>query len=432
MDAFTSGESEAAALASGDSVAEALAHGPGAPAAPSLIAAAALPADRGLPEFSQLFNGEWVWRHYRSRLGAPAEAPASLRLRQLSYNPGRRALASYYAEWPWDDFVTQEQFAIELAHDRPVRLYRYPDDPHLPGLARAASAETAADLLSRHVLAAGGQRVRVSVARYRPGGHAVLRHRHGRVRFYARVMRPRRVPRLLAAAELVGQTGFVLPRLAGCWPAGGVVWLSEIPGQNVRRLVRGGERPDLGQILENLAQLWEAPMPAGETHQFDLYGAYRRARRIFRQVREGHDDVRRALKDATAGLDGFARAWEPITTAHNDFYDDQMVRTPDGRFALVDFEEAGPGDPLLDVGNFLAHARWSARFGSETEARASGACYREFRAAALERFGWDERALALREAVCIFRVCTNPIRHLAPDWPQRLAAGLALVNEVLA
>ena len=41
-------------------------------------------------------------------------------------------------------------------------------------------------------------------------------------------------------------------------------------------------------------------------------------------------------------------------------------------------------------------------------------------------------ALNLREAVCIFRVCTNPIRHLAPDWPHRLEMGLSLVNDLLA
>ena len=109
-----------------------------------------------------------------------------------------------------------------------------------------------------------------------------------------------------------------------------------------------------------------------------------------------------------------------------------MIRIPDGRLALVDFEEAGLGDPLLDVGNFLAHMRWSAHFGREAEAQASGAYHRLLRSAALERFGWEERALNLREAVCIFRVCTNPIRHLAPDWPRRLEVGLSLVNEVLA
>ena len=33
--------------------------------------------------------------------------------------------------------------------------------------------------------------------------------------------------------------------------------------------------------------------------------------------------------------------------------------------ALVDFEEAGPGDPMLDVGNFIAHLCWRSRFGRQ-------------------------------------------------------------------
>ncbi len=400
--------------------------------APPLALPAALPDDRNLPEFSKLFNREWIWQNYCSQFGAPEENPANLRHRQLSYNPRRSAIATIVAEWPWAEFVTQQQFAIELARDQPVKLYRYPEDPHLPGLVSAASAVPASELLNKHVFATSVQRVHVSLVRYRPGGHAVLRHRHGRVRFYVRAMRPSRVPRLMAAAELVAQAGFVLPRLAGCWSEGGIVWLSEIPGKNLRRLIRKGEQVDLNPILDKLEQLWEIPTASSKAHPINLYGAYRRARRVFRQVLRDHAEIRLKLNDATAGLEDFAKAWQPSSVAHNDFYDDQMIRIPDGRMALVDFEEAGLGDPLLDVGNFLAHMRWSARFGREAESKASGAFHADFRSAALERFGWDERDLNLREAVCIFRVCTNPIRHLAPDWPQRLDAGLSLVNEVLS
>ncbi len=406
---------------------------PGSLTAPPLSPAVALPEDRGLPGFSRLFDREWVWRAYCSRLGRPEARPQFLRLRQISYNPGRRAIVTCLAEWPWDDeFVRQERFAIELARDQPARLFRYPQDPYLPGLAAAASAEAAARMLNRYVVAAPVQRVRVDVVRYRPGGHAVLRHRLGRVRFYVRVMRPERVPRLMAAAELVAQSGFALPRLAGCWTEGGVVWLSEIPGKNVRKLIRKGHPLEPEPIIDSLARLWDTPYAANGRRPFNLLGAYRRARRVFRQVLRDQAGPRRTLKQATAALDPFVKSWQPSGIAHNDFYDDQLIRLLDGRLALVDFEEAGLGDPLLDVGNFLAHLRWSAHFGREAEAKASDAYHRLLRAAALERFGWEERALNLREAVCIFRVCTNPIRHLAPDWPRRLEAGLLLVNETLA
>lgn len=400
--------------------------------APPLSPHVELPADPRLRDFTKLFSGEWVWSAYCSLLGEPEDLPRQLHLRQLSYNPRRSAIATYVADWPWDDFVTEKQFAVELAPDHSVSLFSYPQDPHLPGLAAAASSIGACNLLNTYVYASSVQRVRVSSVRYRPGGHAVLRHRHGQVRFYVRVMRPTRVSRLMRAAKLVEHTAFVLPRLAGSWPEGGVVWLSEIPGKNVRRLIRKGVNVEVEPILENLAQLWDTPLAFYSGRPFNLYGAYRRARRVFRQVLQDWEGPGLRLKEATASLDGFAKTWQPRTIAHNDFYDDQMIRLTDGRIALVDFEEAGHGDPLLDVGNLLAHMRWSARFGRETESKASSAFHHLFRSAALERFGWDERALNQREAICIFRVCTNPIRHLAPNWLERLDTGLTLVNELLA
>ena len=117
--------------------------------------------------------------------------------------------------------------------------------------------------------------------------------------------------------------------------------------------------------------------------------------------------------------------------AHNDFYDDQMLVTHDGRIALVDFEEAGPGDPMLDVGNFLAHLHWASRFGRHRENDASGAYHPVFRQAALDRFRWSEMDLAFREAVCLFRICTNTIRRPQEDWRDTLAKGLSLVNATL-
>ena len=99
--------------------------------------------------------------------------------------------------------------------------------------------------------------------------------------------------------------------------------------------------------------------------------------------------------------------------------------------ALVDFEEAGPGDPMLDVGNFIAHLCWRSRFGRQKDADANASYRDEFRSAAVDRFGWPERDLDPREAVCLFRICTNAIRNPKDDWRAKLEAGLALVEETL-
>ena len=141
------------------------------------------------------------------------------------------------------------------------------------------------------------------------------------------------------------------------------------------------------------------------------------------------EEALRLLQQVSDIFRPFVEAWRPSALAHNDFYDDQMLLTNDGRLFMVDFEEAGPGDPLLDVGNMLAHLRLAARFGSASEACDS---YRHrFRSAALDRLGWKAQDLDLREAFAIFRLSTNSFHQLRSDWALAVKKRLALAAEVL-
>lgn len=389
------------------------------------------PEDAGLSELPNLFDPEWVWATFCREFGRPEHYPHRIRIRQFSHSLGRSAIISYEVEWDPDDYLPSQHFTVQIGRDAPVEVFQFPDDPLLPGLADAAHPETALRLLNRHVLAVGSRRARVEVIRYRPGSRAVLRHSVGRIRFYARVMRPSAVAPLLAAREPIGRSSFVLPRLAGYWADGGVVWVSEIPGRNLRRHIRRGNTPDPSPLLDGLESLWAQSPAALDRQTFNLAAAYRRAKRTFRHKVHESDAASLSLREATESLDPFVKAWQPTALAHNDFYDDQMLALPDGRMALVDFEEAGPGDPMLDVGNFLAHLRWRSCLGRQRGNDATAAYYDLFRDAALERFGWSEGELALREGVCLFRICTNTIRHPQADWRGKLESGLSLVSQTL-
>jgi aminoglycoside phosphotransferase (APT) family kinase protein len=243
-------------------------------------------------------------------------------------------------------------------------------------------------------------------------------------------MTPRRVARLVAAGELAGSSGFVLPRLAGCWEEGGVVWLAGTPGEPVRSLVRAGRGPAPEALLDGLAPLWSAPLPSNGGRPFAAAAAFEWARRVLGQVVTGEED-RASLDRAVSGLESFVASWRPSALAHNDFYDDQLVLLPDGRLALVDFEETGPGDPLLDVGNLLAHLRWMAHFARPPESDACAAYRDAVRRAALDRFGWHADDLALREAFALFRLATTPLRQPNPGWPQQIGRGLGLAIDAL-
>ena len=389
------------------------------------------PDDPGLSELPRLFDSAWVWETFCDRIGRPETEPQQIRIRQFSHSWGRSAIVSYEVEWDPDDYLPSQPFTVKIDRGQPVEVFQYPNDPALPGLREAAYPDGALRLLKKHVLPIGGRRARVEAIRYRPGSRAVLRHSVGRVRFYARVMRPAAAAPLLAARELVGRSSFVVPRLAGYWADGGVMWMPEIPGKNLRRHIRRGHTPDPAPLLEGLATLWAQAPAVSPSAPFDLQAAYGRAKRTFRHKVQNGDAAHESLATATRTLDPFVKTWRPSALAHNDFYDDQMLALPDGRMALVDFEEAGPGDPMLDVANFLAHLRWRVRLGRQRNRDASAAYHDMFRRAALDRFRWAEGDLALREGVCLFRICTNTIRHPQADWRSKLEDGLLLVNETL-
>ena len=393
-----------------------------------------LPVDEGLPGLSQLFDNTWVWRTFCSQYGEPNETPKRIRPQQLHYRPGVRALVTYAAEWQRNRWVVEDQFAVEMRAGKAERLFRYPDDPYLPGLRLAGSAADAQELVKQHVRIRP-QRLRVEAVRYLPSTRAVLRHiaswrraRSGSVSLFARVMAPRKMERFLAAADLALHSGFNIPQQAGCWKEGGVVWMNTVPGDTVRTLIREGTPPDPDQFLEPLASLWSSSFDQDHVQPLNLLAGFHTTERLLSQLLRS-EEARGLLQRVSEALGPFALNWQPSALAHNDFYDDQILITPEGHLALVDFEEIGPGDPLLDVGKLLAHLRRMAQSGNGAEA-----CklYRQrVRSSALARFGWESQDLDLREAFALFRLSTGPIRRLQRSWEGRVEAGLAMVAEAL-
>ena len=397
------------------------------PAVP-LYPAIDFPDDPALPGLPRLFDSEWLWATCKREFGWVDAAPEAITIRQFSHSRGRRALVSYVADWPEDEYLPSEHFVARLEQGKDVELFQFPDDSRLPGLKQAADPEGALQLMNKYVLAIGARRARVEVIRYRPESRAVLRHRIGNAGFYARVIRPENLPGFLEAWDMVGRSDFVAPRIAGQWNAGGVVWMSEIPGRNLRTSIRRGGQPDPEPLFRGLESIWANDVSIDHGRAFNLPGAYRMAKSILGHAAGEDPELSGRIEGIVRVLDPFIDSWRPSALAHNDFYDDQVIVTPDGRIALVDFEEIGPGDPLLDVGNFLAHLSWSAAFSREQSRVAAGEYYKLFRDAALARYSWSQRELDLREAVCLFRTCTNTVRQIQEDWNGRLDTGLSLVS----
>ena len=141
------------------------------------------PSDSESADLDELLDAGWAWRAYCREFGGHEFEPHEVTVVQFNHTPGRRATVLYEAEWPPDVYIPSEQFTLRKEPGEPAQIFRFPEDPDLPGLASAVFPETAHELIKGHVLALPPRRMRVDVVRYRPGNHAALRHRMGKARF---------------------------------------------------------------------------------------------------------------------------------------------------------------------------------------------------------------------------------------------------------
>jgi hypothetical protein len=385
--------------------------------------------DATLPALASLLDADRV----RSRAEAGGlweQPPESIGLSSFSHWPGSRAVAVYELRWPTDAWLGTEQLCVEArAGEVEPLLYYYRDDPHLPGLSALTDPEIEHQLLDRYV-GVHPHRVAVSLVRYRATQRAVLElemwWRQGSVRklgMYARAMRPSRLADWFAARDVMLASGYNVPSVLGAWPEGGAVWLETMQGQTLRQLIRARRAPPPEAVLEGMSPLWRSQATVGGARSLSIDSA---ARYTTNLIQTWMPDVAAGpeQRDLFASVLAFARSWQPSGPAHNDFHDGQLIIQPNGRIGVVDFDEAGPGDALIDVANLLAHLRWMAAFGP---GKAANEEYRRrLRVAARDHFGPDADGLAIREAFALVRLASNPLRQARDDYATRVRDGLSL------
>ena len=123
-----------------------------------------------------------------------------------------------------------------------------------------------------------------------------------------------------------------------------------------------------------------------------------------------------------------------LVATHGDFYSKQVLLIPDGRVTILDLDEAASGEPETDVGNFLAHLRWSAE-AARLKPDLAVEVERQF-LCALERTApgtLDRGRITIHIAAGLFKLCARPFRDRCADWPVQidrlLAATAAAMNE---
>jgi aminoglycoside phosphotransferase (APT) family kinase protein len=300
----------------------------------------------------------------------------------------------------------------------------YPVDRKMPGLLGAASPTAV-----RHPLLAAvsedGYRAaleEIELVRYKPGRKAVLRYRlqgSRRQAVYGRVHADGRGAALLDAGRAFVAAGVPTPGPLGYVPDLGLLFVEEARGRRLADLSEGEYERGLPAVAEALAHLHVArveglPPLAKRNKEGAVLAA---ARTIATVCPPAGPLALRVGATLAARLAEFLKAPAPV---HGDFYDDQVL-VSDGGVVLLDFDAAGLGNPLLDVGNFLAHL--TARYGDR------------FRDLFLEAYAAlrPEAAedVVLFEAAALLRIGITPFRWLQPNWPREVERRVALAAERL-
>jgi Phosphotransferase enzyme family len=287
----------------------------------------------------------------------------------------------------------------------------FPVDIGLPGLMVATSPEALScrarslgNKLSRDLLNS-----EVELVRYKPQKRAVLKYHHGQGpegAIYGKLRKDRTglSPRIAEAIQSAGvATPSVLGRLAdigmALQAAGSGVRLSEFRGSlDYERWM-----PSVASALVRLheAEIEDLSPRAPETEVGELRTAAETAAAVLPEVGPRAKALAQRLAAELIGVDG---AW---TTIHGSFHDDQvLVGGPD--VTLIDLDGMGMGNPLADVGHFLAYL--SAEGAAEAYERFLG-CYLTARSV----IGTDHLVF---EAASLLRWATLPFRELHPDWKE--------------
>lgn len=372
----------------------------------------AIPADPGLPLISDLLDIGRA-RLMLETAVAPAEI-ADLRLVGVAYRPGSMVTTRYDLTLAG----TNERVSITAMHGErlpdgglrlssgpdEVGLWRFPDDPALPGLSVLLDPVGLERLLGELGIDDGPASVRMRA--YQPGRRAVVEVRTAGHRLFAKVVRPKRVAELQDLHRALAAT-VPIPRSLGWDPSLGIVVLEAVPGSSVAAaLVAGSTRGVAGpDDLVGILDLISHCEVASRTRPPPVVRAPDHAAALGLILPEAADMARAVAEAVSEAPD------EPQITAHRDFHASQLL-VHESALRLVDVDTVGEGTRADDLAMLLAQVTCLAQPGPN---RGTVVAYRDVSARRFEDLV-DARSLRLRTAAAILGFAQGPFRVQAPEW----------------
>ena len=363
------------------------------------------------------------------------------RVRQVDHRPGSSSTASYDATVVHDGARARQTLGasvglstvgadlpgvLELSDgSRRVAVWRFPQDPGLPGLAAAADPEALARLLGDlGVAGVSAADVEVTVAAYRPRRRAVLRVRAPGAGVYVKVVRPSTVHDLHRRHVLLREAGLPVPRSLG-WSEDGVLVLEPLTGAPMRRLLRepGAALPTADEVVGLLDRLPEGVLELPHRPAWSEHAGHYAA--VVGAVLPSEADRARDLAAAVSSRVAGQPADAPT---HGDLYEAQLLVSGGRISGLLDVDSAGPGRRADDLACLVAHVEVLATIDERQRDR-------------LQRLsrGWarglarqvDPDELRARVAGVTLSLATGPHRVQDPQWPAATTTRLDLVEEWL-
>ncbi|WP_232548857.1 aminoglycoside phosphotransferase family protein [Propioniciclava soli] len=369
-------------------------------------------------------------------------------LDHIDANPRQSTTATYSAvvAWPWGrrsellgvsaraqgPTAADSRAEIFADGEREVAVWLYPNDPDLPGLARAAYPSSLAAVLSGSGAVAGPlppESLELEMIAYRPRRRAVLRARVADgPTFYVKVLRERLFADVSERHALLADAGVPAPPVVATTPDHLLV-LGALPGTPLARAVFDEAAPCTAEDLIGVLDAMP-PTVAGLGRRPPWSDAVDHYTAMVAAALPAQHDRLHALADAIrTGLAPLPPGDEPT---HGDFHEGQ-IHVDRGRVAgILDVDTIGPGRRADDLACLIAHLSTIQRMSSAQAARV-----RTLLQAWVPVFDArvDPVELRLRAAAVIISLATGPYRGQEPDWQRETTAMVdaaeALVRQVL-
>lgn len=306
-----------------------------------------------------------------------------------------------------------------------VGVWRWPFDPVLVGLTDAVTASTVATWLTGVVEGP----LQLEVVAYRPTERAVVRvDAANGTQVYLKVVAPTVAERVVETHRRLLDAGVPVPDVVAVAPERGLVAMSALAGDTLRVRIKE-DRPPFPPAEEYLAlarALGSVELPGVEPVRGKLADALAHASMLATVMPDQRGRLDRLTDRLASGVDR-SRARAGVTI-HGDLYESQLVVDGTRIVGVLDIDDTGPGDPIDDLANVLAHLRYRAVTTPRLRTRLDG-----YADALRREFGRhvDVHELDLVTGAALVGLATGPFRVQQRHWQHEVRRVLHRAEQLL-